>query len=134
LPENVHQERWHSKEESGRRDGACGQQANESVHGAGHVHYVELDQFIGPRYLVTVHGPVNPAVTPEAAERETRAVLRRIEAGRLRPRPPFELSYAIVSSLSQSQSIATGQHWLDDPPDLQGQHLPVRGRRLPAVS
>jgi magnesium transporter len=30
----------------------------------GHVHYVELDQFIGPRYLVTVHGPVNPAVTP----------------------------------------------------------------------
>ena len=30
----------------------------------GHVHYVELDQFIGPRYLVTVHGPVNPAVSP----------------------------------------------------------------------
>jgi magnesium transporter len=41
----------------------------------GHVHYVELDQFIGPRYLVTVHGPVNPTVTPEAAQRETRAVL-----------------------------------------------------------
>jgi magnesium transporter len=52
----------------------------------GHVHYVELDQFIGPRYLVTVHGPVNPAVTPEAAQRETRAVLGRIEAGRLHPR------------------------------------------------
>ena len=48
----------------------------------GHVHYVELDQFIGPRYVVTVHGPVNPAVTPEAALRETRAVLGRIEAGR----------------------------------------------------
>jgi hypothetical protein len=31
----------------------------------GHVHYVELDQFIGPRYVVTVHGPVNPAVTPD---------------------------------------------------------------------
>src|SRR3954469_13076656 len=28
----------------------------------GHVHYVELDQFVGPRYVVTVHGPVNPAV------------------------------------------------------------------------
>jgi Mg2+ and Co2+ transporter CorA len=28
----------------------------------GHVHYVELDQFIGDRYLVTVHGPLNPAV------------------------------------------------------------------------
>jgi Mg2+ and Co2+ transporter CorA len=23
----------------------------------GHVHYLELDQFIGPGYLVTVHGP-----------------------------------------------------------------------------
>ncbi len=28
----------------------------------GHVHYVELDQFVGPNYLVTVHGPLNPAV------------------------------------------------------------------------
>jgi magnesium transporter len=69
----------------------------------GHVHYVELDQFIGPRYVVTVHGPVNPAVTPEAALRETRAVLGRIQAGRLRPRSAFELSYAIVSALAQGQ-------------------------------
>jgi magnesium transporter len=75
----------------------------------GHVHYVELDQFIGPRYLVTVHGPVNPAVTPEAAERETRAVLRRIQAGRLRPRSPFELSYAIVSALAQGQEAFVEQ-------------------------
>jgi magnesium transporter len=81
----------------------------------GHVHYVELDQFIGPRYLVTVHGPVNPAVTPEAAQRETRAVLRRIEAGRLRPRSAFELSYAIVSALAQGQEafveLATREVW-----------------------
>jgi magnesium transporter len=69
----------------------------------GHVHYVELDQFIGPRYLVTVHGPLNPAVTEEAALRQTRAVLRRVEAGRLRPRSAFELSYAIVSALAQGQ-------------------------------
>ena len=81
----------------------------------GHVHYVELDQFIGPGYLVTVHGPVNPAVTPEAALRETRAVRRRIEAGRLRPRSPFELSYAIVSALAQGQEefveLATREVW-----------------------
>jgi Mg2+ and Co2+ transporter CorA len=81
----------------------------------GHVHYVELDQFIGPRYLVTVHGPVNPAVTPEAAQRETRAVLRRIQAGRLRPRSTFELSYAIVSALAQGQEAfvetATREVW-----------------------
>jgi magnesium transporter len=69
----------------------------------GHVHYLELDQFIGPRYLVTVHGPLNPTVTPEVAQRETRAVLRRIEAGRLHPRSGFELSYAIVSALAQGQ-------------------------------
>jgi Mg2+ and Co2+ transporter CorA len=69
----------------------------------GHVHYVELDQFIGPRYVVTVHGPVNPAVTEEASLRETRAVLRRIEAGRLHPASAFELSYAIVSALAQGQ-------------------------------
>ena len=33
----------------------------------GHVHYVELDQFVGRNYLVTVHGPLNPAVPPEVA-------------------------------------------------------------------
>jgi magnesium transporter len=81
----------------------------------GHVHYVELDQFIGPRYLVTVHGPVNPAVTPEATLRETRAVLRRLESGRLRPRSPFELSCAIVSALAQGQEAfvetVTRQVW-----------------------
>jgi magnesium transporter len=69
----------------------------------GHVHYVELDQFIGARFVVSVHGPVNPAVPPEAAVRETHAVLGRIEAGRLRPGSPAELSYAIVSALAEGQ-------------------------------
>jgi len=81
----------------------------------GHVHYIELDEFIGARYLVTVHGPINPAVTPEAALRETRAVLRRIEAGRLHPTSPFELSYAITSALAQGQEAfvetVTRQVW-----------------------
>jgi magnesium transporter len=81
----------------------------------GHVHYVELDQFIGPRYVVTVHGPVNPAVPPEAALRETHTVLGRIEAGRLRPRSAFELSYAIVSALAQGQEgfveLVTREVW-----------------------
>jgi len=68
---------------------------------AGHVHYIELDQFIGRNYLVTIHGPLNPAVDPDLALRETRAVLERIEAGRLRPSSPFELSYAVVSALAR---------------------------------
>jgi Mg2+ and Co2+ transporter CorA len=69
----------------------------------GHVHYVELDQIIGRNYVVTVHGPINPAVKPEVALRETNAVLRRIETGRLRPSTPLELSYAIASALTRDQ-------------------------------
>jgi Mg2+ and Co2+ transporter CorA len=69
----------------------------------GHVHYVELDQFVGRRYLVTVHGPINPAVDPAVALRETKAVLARIETGRLRPTSPFELSYTITSALTRQQ-------------------------------
>jgi magnesium transporter len=67
---------------------------------SGHVHYIELDQIISAKYLVTVHGPINPAVDPAVALRETEAVRRRIERGRLHPTSPFELSYAIVSTLS----------------------------------
>jgi Mg2+ and Co2+ transporter CorA len=70
---------------------------------SGHIHYVELDQFIAERYLVTVHGPVNPAVAPEAALRETSAALRRIELGKLRPRSGSDLSYAIVSAMAVHQ-------------------------------
>ncbi|MFG1605440.1 magnesium transporter CorA family protein [Actinoplanes sp. NPDC049265] len=69
---------------------------------SGHVHYIELDQIIGEKYVVTVHGPINPAVDPEVALRETSAVRRRIDSGRLRPRTPIELSYAIVNALTHS--------------------------------
>jgi magnesium transporter len=69
----------------------------------GSVHDVELDQFIGPGFLVTVHGPLQPEVTPEVAGRETGRVRRRIESGRLRPASSFELSYAIVSALAHHQ-------------------------------
>jgi magnesium transporter len=69
----------------------------------GSVHQVELDQFIGPGFLVTVHGPRNPAVPDEASLRETRAVLQRLESGRLRPSSSFELSYAVVSALARHQ-------------------------------
>ncbi len=70
---------------------------------AGHVHYVELDQFVAKRYLVTVHGPLNPVVQKAVAMRETNAVRRRIEEGRLHPADGFELSYAIVSALCRHQ-------------------------------
>jgi Mg2+ and Co2+ transporter CorA len=69
----------------------------------GHVHYVELDQFVGPNYLVTVHGPLNPAVTPDVAFADTGHVLRRLESGELRSRTPMELSYAIVTALARRE-------------------------------
>jgi Mg2+ and Co2+ transporter CorA len=69
----------------------------------GSVHYIELDQFIGPGFLVTVHGPLDPEVAPEVALRETRAVLGRLESGRLRPSSSFELSYGIVSAVARHQ-------------------------------
>jgi magnesium transporter len=73
--------------------------APESGHG-GHVHYLELDQLVGSRYLVTVHGPVNPAVDPAAALRETGQVAARLDSGRLRPAHPYALSGSIVSALA----------------------------------
>ncbi|WP_007508686.1 MULTISPECIES: magnesium transporter CorA family protein [Pseudofrankia] len=69
----------------------------------GHVHYIELDQFIGRHFLVTVHGPINPVVDPQVAVRETRSVLERLESGRLRPATPFDLTHAIVLALAASQ-------------------------------
>jgi magnesium transporter len=74
------------------------------IGAAGHVHYLELDQFVGKNYLVTVHGPLNPKVPLEAALRETQQVVARMEAGRLRPTSPFGLSYAIVSTIARRET------------------------------
>ncbi|MCD5311850.1 magnesium transporter CorA family protein [Kineosporia babensis] len=69
----------------------------------GHVHYLELDLFIGHGFLVTVHGPVNPAVTAATAERETRAVLKRLAARRFTAGSAIALSHAIVSEVTRNQ-------------------------------
>ncbi len=70
---------------------------------SGHVHLLELDQIVGRNYLVTVHGPLNPAVDPAEALHETEGVYRRIEQGRFRPSSPAELSYAIGTALVRRQ-------------------------------
>ena len=70
---------------------------------AGHVHLLELDQLVGRRYLVTVHGPINPVVDPAEAMRETAAVRSRIERGTFRPASPAELSHDIGSAIIRSQ-------------------------------
>jgi Mg2+ and Co2+ transporter CorA len=81
----------------------------------GHVHYVELDQFVGPNWLVTVHGPMNPAVPLDAAYVETRTVARRLESGRLHPARGCELSAALVDVLVDRMrnylTTLTGEVW-----------------------
>ena len=65
----------------------------------GHVHHIELDQFIGPNWLLTVHGPINPVVPLDAAYVETTSVARKLDSGRLHPTRAWELSAALVSAL-----------------------------------
>jgi Mg2+ and Co2+ transporter CorA len=59
---------------------------------SGHVHYPERDQIIGEKYVVTVRGPINPALSVEVPLREIEEVRRRLTTGRLRPDSPYELS------------------------------------------
>ena len=75
---------------------------------AGHVHLLEVDQIIGDRFIVTVHGPLNPIVDPVEAMVETSGVLHRIETGRFRPTIPAELSYAVTSAVARRQRQLIG--------------------------
>jgi Mg2+ and Co2+ transporter CorA len=75
----------------------------------GHVHYLELDQFVGEDFIVTVHGPINPKVRLAAALRETESVTTRMESGRLHPTSPFGLMYAIASSITRREAEMVGE-------------------------
>ncbi|WP_392541984.1 CorA family divalent cation transporter [Oryzobacter telluris] len=70
---------------------------------SGHVHYLELDLYLGPSFLVTLHGPRNPVVPVASMVRETADVAARLDAGRLRPDGPVALLYALVSALTNVQ-------------------------------
>jgi magnesium transporter len=87
---------------------------------AGHVHLLELDQIVGRKFLVTVHGPLNPAVDPAEALVETEGVLRRINAGRFVPRSPAEVSYAVGSAVARRQRALIGAV-AEKIPDLEQQ-------------
>ncbi|QIM20962.1 magnesium transporter CorA family protein [Phycicoccus sp. HDW14] len=69
----------------------------------GHVHYLELDLYVAPRFLVTLHGPRNPSVSLDELLRETVDVAARLDAGRLRPAGPTALAYSLVSALTNAQ-------------------------------
>jgi Mg2+ and Co2+ transporter CorA len=69
----------------------------------GHVHYIELDQFMGLNYLVTIHGPLNPKADPSVAFLDTNAVMERIVSAKFRPKTAFELSSAIISAMTRRE-------------------------------
>ena len=65
----------------------------------GHVHPIELDQFVGPNWVLTVHGRMDPEVVLDAAFVETTSVSRKLESKRLRPSRTHELSAALAAAL-----------------------------------
>lgn len=66
----------------------------------GHVHYLELDQFVSANFLITTHGPRNLAVPLERLLRETDEVADKMVAGTFQPATPGAVSYRIVSMLA----------------------------------
>jgi Mg2+ and Co2+ transporter CorA len=65
----------------------------------GHVHSIELDQFVAERYLVTVHGPLSPSADPASARVEVDALERLLGSGRLAAKSAYELSHALTAAL-----------------------------------
>jgi len=70
---------------------------------AGHIDLIQLGLFIGHRYLVTTHGPVPAGLAADLVIKETAQFVERLESGRIQAATPFELSYAVVSSLANRQ-------------------------------
>jgi Mg2+ and Co2+ transporter CorA len=64
---------------------------------AGRMHPIEMDIFMSERFLVTVHGPVHPAVTRGDVLSEVNETLDRMEARRIWPASPIELLHALIS-------------------------------------
>ena len=75
----------------------------------GHVHYLELDQFIGPNYLITTHGPRNLAVPLEMLLGETDELADRMLTGRYVPTGPWAASRRIVGGLAIAEERFVNQ-------------------------
>jgi magnesium transporter len=72
----------------------------------GHVHYLELDLFVGPNYLVSVHGPRNPVVPLSEMLTETTEVAKRLTSGRVKPQSPVALMGWIIATLTAAEETA----------------------------
>ena len=76
---------------------------------AGHVHSIELDMFVAPGYVVTVHGPLNPSIDPGVAQIETDQVAGRLDVGKWRPESTSHLVHAIITGLNRQMDQQLSQ-------------------------
>ena len=75
------------------------------VLGQGETRLVELDLFVGDRFLVTVHKRDEVSIAAVEAVSEIEETLDRIGGGRIAPRTPIELTHALVSLMALRQRL-----------------------------
>jgi magnesium transporter len=75
------------------------------VLGQGETRLVELDLFVGDRFLVTVHKRDEVSVAAVEGVSEIEETLARIGAARIAPRTPVELTHALVSLMALRQRL-----------------------------
>ena len=75
------------------------------VLGRGETRLVELDLFVGDRFLVTVHKRDEASVAAVEGVSEIEETVARIGAGRIAPRTPVELTHALVSLMALRQRL-----------------------------
>ncbi len=75
------------------------------VLGRGETRLVELDLFVGDRFLVTVHKRDEASIAAVEGVSEIAETLDRIAGGRIAPRTPVELTHALVSLMALRQRL-----------------------------
>jgi Mg2+ and Co2+ transporter CorA len=65
-------------------------------------HLLEIDSWLGPNFLVTIHGPLTPGVPLELALVETEAVARKLESGELVLDTVDHLAFEIIAGIEAS--------------------------------
>jgi len=75
------------------------------VLGQGETRLVELDLFVGDRFLVTVHKRDEASIAAVEGVSEIEETLDRIGGGRIAPRTPVELTHALVSLMALRQRL-----------------------------
>src|SRR6185312_12228725 len=83
----------------------CCRVRNHMPMGQGETRLVELDLFVGDRFLITVHKRDDASIAAVEAVSEIEETLDRIGGGRIAPRTPVELTHALVSLMALRQRL-----------------------------